>query len=342
VVCTFSFCNKNPGIVFSFRNTKINYRDFLQELAVALGVQVVSNRVSVPANVGTGSFSLIELPNGLLVIFIDYQLNTDLVFERPASREEMYTLRFERIRHIKKLTTKINDDSYTETQPERSIVYLTCSLFDLGFTSSAGTQTTALSIQLPRNWLAKYLKMDTYETILEEYLSLKTATLLAEPINAAYINVLDELKSMDMDHPALRTIANNRIMELVELFFTRLYERRNQLKLPVKASAKDIESIRKVEAYITKDYRLPVATIKELSRMSAMSATKLKKLFKDIYDKPIYQYYLFNKMSRAKSMLLSGNYAVKEAAMELGYSNVSSFSAAFKKVFGSLPGNLVK
>lgn len=328
--------------MFSFHNTKINYRDFLQELAVALGVEVINNRVRVPEHVGAGSFSLIELPNGLLVIFIDYQLNTDMVFERPASNEEMYILRFERIRHIKKLTTKIKDDIYTETQPERSIVYLTCSLFDLGFTSSAGTQTTALSIQLPRNWLAKYLRMDTYEAILEEYLSLKTATLLAEPINAAYINILDELKSMDMNHPALRTIANNRIMELVELFFTRLYERRNQLKLPVKASAKDIDSIRKVEAWITKDYQSPVPTIEELSRMSAMSATKLKKLFKDVYDKPIYQYYLFNKMNKAKSMLLSGNYSVKEAAIDLGYSNVGGFSNAFKKVFGNLPGDLVK
>jgi AraC-like DNA-binding protein len=328
--------------MFMFVSKTLNFREFLEEFAAALKTPLVKHRLTLPENFGTGYLAVEELPNGLLVLIIDYRLNTRLEFERLQSSEESYSLRFETIHSTKEMTTYIGDDSFTEQYDERSIVYLTCSLFDLGYSASVGTYTRALSIQLPREWLAKFLRMDTYDAILEEYLSLKTGALLLEPIQANYKVILDELKTMDLDHPAIRTIAHNRIMQLIELFFTNLYEKRNRLTHRIKATKQDIENVRKVEAFITADITQPCPAIDELSRVASMSSTKLKKLFKAIYDRPIYQYYQFYRMLKTKSMLLSGKYAVKEVAILLGYENSSNFTIAFKKVFGILPGELVK
>jgi len=227
------------------------------------------------------------------------------------SNEEAYSLRFETIHSTKEMITLIDNHSITEKNEVRSIVYLTCSLFDLGYTASAGTYTRALSIQLPKKWLAKFLHMETYDAILEEYLSLKTATLLLEPIQANYKVILDELKTLDLTHPLIRTIAHNRIMELIELFFTNLYEKRTQLTHRIKATTQEIENVRKVEALITADITQPCPAIEVLSREASMSTTKLKKLFKEIYNRPIYQYYQYYRMLKAKDMLLSGKYAVR-------------------------------
>jgi len=328
--------------MFRFVSKKVNFNEFLEEFAEALQTPVLSHRLTIPEHFGTGFFAVEKLPNGLLVLIIDYQLNTNLEFVRLPSSEETYSLRFETIRSTKELTTIINKDKHTEQYDERSIVYLTCSLFDLGYSASAGTYTRALSIQLSREWLAKFLRMETYDTILEEYLSMKTSALLLEPIKANYKIVLDELKTLDFHHPAIRTIAHNRIMVLIELFFTNLYEKRNLLTHRIKANKQDIENIRKVEALITSDFTKPCPGIEELSRAASMSATKLKKLFKEIYDKPIYQYYQYYRMLKAKNMLLSGLYAVKQVAIILGYENVSNFTIAFKKVIGMMPGELVK
>jgi AraC-like DNA-binding protein len=46
-------------------------------------------------------------------------------------------------------------------------------------------------------------------------------------------------------------------------------------------------------------------------------------------------------MQAAKDKLLAGNHSVKEVAMELGYSNLSNFTIAFKKEFGLLPSKLL-
>jgi AraC-like DNA-binding protein len=75
--------------------------------------------------------------------------------------------------------------------------------------------------------------------------------------------------------------------------------------------------------------------------MVSISESKLKKDFKLIYGLPVYEYFQKIRMQTAKDKLLSGDHSVKEVAMELGYSNLSNFTIAFKKEFGLLPSKLL-
>jgi AraC-like DNA-binding protein len=75
--------------------------------------------------------------------------------------------------------------------------------------------------------------------------------------------------------------------------------------------------------------------------MVSISESKLKKDFKLIYGVPVYEYFQKARMQVAKDKLLSGDVSVKEVAMELGYSNLSNFTIAFKKEFGLLPSKLL-
>ena len=45
-------------------------------------------------------------------------------------------------------------------------------------------------------------------------------------------------------------------------------------------------------------------------------------------------------MNKAKAMLLSKKYSVKEAAYELGFSSVSNFNKSFYKIFDELPAEI--
>ena len=68
----------------------------------------------------------------------------------------------------------------------------------------------------------------------------------------------------------------------------------------------------------------------------------MKRQFKQEYGKPVFEYYQKYKMEKAKELLLSGQYAVKEVGYLLGYQNLSNFANAFKKEFGVLPSTLLK
>jgi AraC-like DNA-binding protein len=196
-------------------------------------------------------------------------------------------------------------------------------------------------IQFDRAWLARYLQMDTYDHILQQYLSLKTNAIDVEYLDADYMRAMDEIEEIEADHPAHITMINNRIMHMVERFFIRLYEKRHQLTFNIKAGDGDINAARKIERLITSDFSNPFPSIEELATQAGMSSSKLKKLFREIYKKPIYQYYQSARMQKARTMLLSGGHSVKSVGLSLGFSNLSNFSVAFRKEFNMLPGELV-
>jgi AraC-like DNA-binding protein len=45
-------------------------------------------------------------------------------------------------------------------------------------------------------------------------------------------------------------------------------------------------------------------------------------------------------MQMARDLLLSGDFSVKEVGIQVGYSNLSNFAAAFKKEFHLLPSEI--
>jgi AraC-like DNA-binding protein len=78
-----------------------------------------------------------------------------------------------------------------------------------------------------------------------------------------------------------------------------------------------------------------------LARMAAMSPSKLKTSFRDVYGLPIYQYFQKHRMNKAKAMLLSQKYNVREVGIDVGFSNLSNFAKAFKKSFDQLPSDIL-
>lgn len=78
-------------------------------------------------------------------------------------------------------------------------------------------------------------------------------------------------------------------------------------------------------------------TIPSLAQRVGMNECYLKKGFKELYGKTIFAYVQDTRMQRAKMLLNTEEMSVSEIAYEVGYSNLSGFSAAFKKQVGVLP-----
>ncbi|MFT8718563.1 helix-turn-helix domain-containing protein [Acetobacter sp.] len=75
--------------------------------------------------------------------------------------------------------------------------------------------------------------------------------------------------------------------------------------------------------------------ISELAAISGLSSTRFKELFRQQFGCAPYTLYQAHRMEHACHLLQRKN--VTETAMELGYSNVSHFSASFQKHFGCTP-----
>ena len=177
------------------------------------------------------------------------------------------------------------------------------------------------------------------EDVLEKYISMKTENIWYKPVDAASRETLHEL--LNNKNESL-LYYQNRIMRIVEIFFNWLRNDSAYSSLKSSVSRDDIHAAQVVESILTDDTVVIPPTIKELSRKVAMSDSKLKKIFKSVYGLPIYEYFQKHRMQKARLMLLSGNYSIKDVGYTLGYSNLSNFTLAFKKEFHKLPSEITK
>jgi AraC-like DNA-binding protein len=133
----------------------------------------------------------------------------------------------------------------------------------------------------------------------------------------------------------------NRVLRLLEGFLE------NILKYGISGntfptSPGDVQNLLKVESYLLDNYSSGFPSIEKLARMSCMSATKLKAIFKKAFGMGMYEYYHTNRMHKAKELLSSGLYSISDVGDMIGYQNLSNFSNAFRKKFNCLPKDFNK
>ncbi len=83
-------------------------------------------------------------------------------------------------------------------------------------------------------------------------------------------------------------------------------------------------------------------TIPELSRQIGINQCYLKKGFKELFKSTVYEFVLEQKMMKAKILLSQNTKTISQIAEEVGYSNTSNFSNAFKRYTGMFPTELAK
>lgn len=313
----------------------------LKYFATVLKGKIENQTLHLPPDIGNGFMKLIELPNGLQGIVSDYTVNRDMLLNRTKINKDFYTLRFDEVIIPDEATIESAPQSSAELSPVRTAVFLGSSRFDWMFLITKGTRVKGVNILFSKEWLEQFLEVESVGDMIKKYLSLRMSAFNYEPMDMEYKRILAEIIQTDVDPSFETLIIQNRIMLLLERFFTRIFHKMSDMHFDVKMSNDDINRLKIIEKELVKDFSSEPPGINKLSRMAVMSPSKLKSSFKEIYGLPIYQYFQKHRMNKAKAMLLSRKYSVREVGIEVGYSNLSNFAKAFKKSFDQLPSDLL-
>ena len=327
--------------MFQFDYSYTDYGQLINDIAQRLKVTVEKNQLVFPEQVASGNMTVVKLPNGIQVSILNCRMNQDWLICRKKIKETFYVLRFHELTIPETLEIRIGKERLKESHTTRSIAYLTNTLSDWAYLGATGTVYKGIDVLFDAAWLAGYLGIKNINDVLTTYLSLQVENIHTEPLDSEYRRLMQEVVEVEYDNPMRLAIIQNRIMLLIERFFLRIYERRQNAHFDIPLSKTDIDRMMQVESVLTRDIFEPAPTISQLARMVSISESKLKKDFKLIYGVPVYEYFQKIRMQTAKDKLLSGDHSVKEVAMELGYSNLSNFTIAFKKEFGLLPSKLL-
>jgi AraC-like DNA-binding protein len=324
--------------MLSFNYKLTSYKTFLQELGSTLEVEMQEDFLYLPETVGEGFLRAIGFKEADALLYA-FKLKDDFIFQRQKDEKEYYTLIYDELPQPENFSIQIGSETINETKSRTSAIYLTSFLYDVEYTLYKDVFIRGVRICLSKDWMQQYLELPSMEDVLEKYISMKTENIWYKPVDAVSREILQEL--LNNKNESL-LYYQNRIMRMVEIFFHWLRNDSAYSSLKSSVSRDDIHAAQAVESILTDESVVIPPTIKELSRKVAMSDSKLKKIFKSVYGLPIYEYFQKHRMQKARLMLLSGNYSIKDVGYTLGYSNLSNFTLAFKKEFNKLPSEITR
>lgn len=102
------------------------------------------------------------------------------------------------------------------------------------------------------------------------------------------------------------------------------------------------DKVKEAEAILIANLQKSPPRLNAIAKTVALSESTLKRYFKIIYGKSIYEYYLSRKMELARTLMMQRPHTVNEIAEMMGYEKVSHFIEIFKKHHGFSPGSIKK
>lgn len=127
--------------------------------------------------------------------------------------------------------------------------------------------------------------------------------------------------------------------KMLELFALQMEQLNSDTTSKEKWSLADRERLKAVHDFVIRSYLEPL-TLSGLCYEFGLNEFKLKKGYKHFFGTTVFGHILKLRIEAARQLLVSGAMTVSEVAYHVGYSNVSSFSEAFKKHFGYLPRSI--
>ncbi|MGI8950807.1 MAG: helix-turn-helix domain-containing protein [Chitinophagaceae bacterium] len=312
-----------------------DYISFIKTVAKTFNVSSNGNFLAVPPKYGSGYFHAENLSNGISVLMMDRILKEEIE-HKISNTNQIFILQFN---EFFSQNTNINKtkENTQQTDIYRNMVLLTNSVMTPKFIVPKDVRIRSIKLIFTKEHLLQFFDNNLIDVLISSYFSELLKNKKNEPVDAEYRSLMNELIIEKINHPLQLHFIQNRIMLLLERFIIKCLQKIQPDKTTLKLSDDEIFRLMKIESLLIKDFSISPPNIGMLSRISAMSPTKLKKDFKALYGLPIYEYFQKNRMLHAKSLLLEKKYSIKEVGNKVGYTNLGHFAASFKKEFNVLP-----
>ena len=329
------------SIFFNYESTGSS--DFLTSFGIALGVEPINNSLYIPSVNGSGVIFRKEIDKGMLLVSSDMRLTKNLSVTKKRvpfnEQDPSFTISYftnnwylkNESAALAKIRHKYNHHAlfYSENA-------------ELQFEVPAGELIRSVSIVVNYSWIKKYWSNEDagFLQFLRELcqkpqpvvLSIQPTASLEHLVLHEPGSVLPELKN--------EVSFKFKVFSLVADFFSEMYRRNAGAETENRMI--HYEKMREVETILKQYLENKLPDTETIARQVALSASTLKRHFKTMFAKNIYEYYLGLKMEHARHLITEKPLSVNEVAYMLGYEKASNFIDIFKRHHGFSPGSLKK
>lgn len=229
-----------------------------------------------------------------------------------------------------------------EQQASPALGLLTVSDRPLRFRSDAPVQFAAVAFLIPDEWIALFLSGNTHFKKIEQVLT-GESNIVTCRMGRRQLSLFSALLAAGTGDEANLLEVQNNVLSLVEYF---LCNRHRSLLGAGTSSGIDNEDdlslIREVESYISEYYCSDTFTVDAILKKTYTSYHRLNFLFKSIHGMTISEYIRNKRIEKSKEMIADNVKSISQIAYEIGYSSISNYILAFKKIYQITPGKYKK
>lgn len=305
-------------------------------------IKVRNNLLTLPSEIGTGTIRYFVLEEGLRLFSIDGYFNYATVLGHKADQyhHDSYIVYFNISTapvscHINNIKTLLG-----LTVP--NAVYC-CSL---GLNSvmhvEADTRIAIVGIILTRKFIDEHIRsspLPISNPQVRDFVENRSPYFYIS-MDSRIFRLTNLIIQADISYYLQRTYIKGCAFKLLAICANRIIIDREIPESGFKLN--DIDKIISARNYLISDFEKHVPTIDELAEKAGMSPTKFKKMFKEVFYMPPYEYYQNKCMERAKELLDKQSYTVSEVGYKVGFSSLGHFTAAFRKRYGRNPRDYLR
>jgi AraC-like DNA-binding protein len=326
-----------------FVYNEIDYKKLLQNLSDRFGGNFDGITMHFSPEIADGYIRVIELPNGLQLLHSDYIVKEELMFFRMNSSPEVFTFRVDYIDNSDGMQLNMGEDEFTVSSSVYTNVMLFSSKYNLKVVLQKGTRVVGIGMNLKREWLENYFPKKLLSFWLNHTHILRSNNVNIIPLDFEARKSFFDLLNLDCESPAFLFFAQARLLELFDYYFEQAASKVRGWKNS-DAMLYDVGKINELDIFFTQKIleqgKMP--SIEKMALKANMSDSKLKLIFKKIYNQSIGDYFNSCRLNMASNLLLNEKMSIKEITVKLGFNSVQHFTTAFKKEYGHSPASLFK
>ena len=210
------------------------------------------------------------------------------------------------------------------------------------YRSSAPILFSALVLYIPAAWIDLFLRENVQFQKIGQTLE-QDGNIITCRLGRRQMSLFSAALNLLQDNPQDLLSIQNNLLSLLEYFLCN----RHRSLLGVNPSSDidnedDLTLIREVESYISEYYCSDTFTVDSILKKTYTSYHRLNFLFKSIHGMTISEYIRNKRIEKSKEMIADNAKSISQIAYEIGYSSISNYILAFKKVYQITPGKYKK
>jgi len=303
--------------------------NFLHTFADALKVPVVDNQLQIPDNYGKGFVRRVDIYPDFRLLIHRYKLNQELILKRIGSKDppSIISVMFYNNEEPVSLVAN-NQEQLNFSRFNDKAIQIASNNLDSLIIFPAHSEIYYTVIGITPTHLKSILGICEQNSLMDAIVNPKESFLFYESMGTETQIALKQIAAIQTENALSGFYYRLKAETMLYDVFSKLNNRQFEKHSTIHKT--DVEKLFFIKESILRNIAQP-PSLPALAKLSGLSETKMKDLFRQVFGNSIYNYYQTARMEEAAYLLKHKRYSVSEAGYQLGFSNLSHFTRLFER-----------